>query len=543
MTKLQAHRGVSTEAPENTMPAFLLAIAQGYDAIEVDPIVTKDLKVVLHHDSTIGRTGRLTDGSPVPDLAVAELTYEQLLAYDFGIHKHPKFAGTPVPLMEELLPVAQKAGVLLKLDAKILKMPLPHQEVLFDLIAHYHDICSFSTTNVSDTLALFARFPDMKIHFGGACTRENLELLSASIPKDKLHIWLPYPNTRTCYAFGGTQGIRKDLPIRPVLTPELARLAAKYGKVCVWNISEETEYEGLKILSIHTAETDGQVKPLRNVGVLSDNHTHSDHSHDASVPLERMYEASRSHGVNIMAVTDHYDGFLVSDGIYDFSHIKAACAEADTLSAKYGDGMILRGIELGEPMWYPAFNETILSAIPFDVVVGSIHAMPIPLFEGKTGPKRAYSQLKYSELTAAQTHELLTAYYKDNLEMVRHANIDICAHLTCLVSYFLNRHGIFVGVEQFRHQIRQILQVMIQKGIALEVNFSRFPETGVSSPHLWIIELYRELGGYLITMATDAHNPDRSGAGYSEGIAILKKLGFKHIFYFKDRMPVQCTLL
>ena len=48
MTKLQAHRGVSAECPENTMPAFITAIEQGYDAIEIDLMATKDQKLVIH---------------------------------------------------------------------------------------------------------------------------------------------------------------------------------------------------------------------------------------------------------------------------------------------------------------------------------------------------------------------------------------------------------------------------------------------------------------------------------------------------------------
>ena len=104
MIKLQAHRGVSTECPAPPMPAFDLAIAQGYGAIELDPIVTKDLQVVLHHDNTIGRTGRNADGSAVEDLPVAQLTLEQLNAYDFGIFKHPKYRGTRLPLLSDLLP-------------------------------------------------------------------------------------------------------------------------------------------------------------------------------------------------------------------------------------------------------------------------------------------------------------------------------------------------------------------------------------------------------------------------------------------------------
>lgn len=59
----QAHRGVSCEAPENTMSAFIAAVKQGYDVIELDPAMTKDGKFVVLHDETINRTARNIDGS------------------------------------------------------------------------------------------------------------------------------------------------------------------------------------------------------------------------------------------------------------------------------------------------------------------------------------------------------------------------------------------------------------------------------------------------------------------------------------------------
>ncbi len=543
MTNLQAHRGVSSEAPENTMPAFTLAIAQGYAAIELDPIVTKDLQVVLHHDATINRTGRNADGSTIEgELRIDQLTLAELNTYDFGIHKHPKFQGTKLPLLSDLLPVARKAGVHLKIDAKIFKMTETHQQALFDLIRDWQDVCGLSTKTVEQTLAAHRMFPDMQVHFGGACTPENLEALQ-EVGKDKLSIWLPYPNMRTCYAFGGTYGIKPEVEPVPKLTPELVRLAKKYGKVGVWNLAEEAEYDACQAMGVDICETNGEVKPVQNVGVLSDMHTHSDHSHDAKIPMPQIYEGCRSHGIKIMAAADHYDGCFCADGPYDWSHIQASNAEADALTTQYGgDGMILRSIELGEPQWDPEQSKKVIAESNFDVVVGAIHAVKSPMFEDKQLLKRCYSQLKYDELTARQIYDLIDAYYLDSLEMVRTMDIDICAHLTCVVGYFMSRHKIFVGVEQFKPQIREILQVLIDRGIALEVNFSGYPDTGITSPHRWIIEMYREMGGYLICMATDAHHPNRTGRGYDEGVQILKDLGFRHIFYYKDRMPIQCTL-
>ena len=63
----EAHRGVSTEFPENTLPAFVAAKEQGYHMIELDPRVTADGQWVVHHDSKVGRTCRLPSGEPVSE--------------------------------------------------------------------------------------------------------------------------------------------------------------------------------------------------------------------------------------------------------------------------------------------------------------------------------------------------------------------------------------------------------------------------------------------------------------------------------------------
>ncbi len=55
---LQAHRGVSSDRPENTMVAYREAVIQGYDLIELDAKMTKDNLPVLLHDNHLNRTAR-----------------------------------------------------------------------------------------------------------------------------------------------------------------------------------------------------------------------------------------------------------------------------------------------------------------------------------------------------------------------------------------------------------------------------------------------------------------------------------------------------
>ena len=50
------------------------------------------------------------------------------------------------------------------------------------------------------------------------------------------------------------------------------------------------------------------------------------------------------------------------------------------------------------------------------------------------------------------------------------------------------------------------------------------------------------MGGYLITLSTDAHGPGNAGKNFPRAAEILKKLGFHNIFYYEKRRAYQCTI-
>lgn len=90
------HRGASGYAPENTMVSFERALALRADAIECDVHPTKDGRLVVIHDETLERT---TNGTGL----VAEHTLEELLQLDAGAWFDPSFAGTRLPVFQDLL--------------------------------------------------------------------------------------------------------------------------------------------------------------------------------------------------------------------------------------------------------------------------------------------------------------------------------------------------------------------------------------------------------------------------------------------------------
>lgn len=93
---VQAHRGASGYAPENTMASFKMALEMKADYLELDVHLTKDGHLVIMHDETVDRT---TDGKG----AIKDMTLAEIKKLDAGIKYDKKFKGEKVPALEELL--------------------------------------------------------------------------------------------------------------------------------------------------------------------------------------------------------------------------------------------------------------------------------------------------------------------------------------------------------------------------------------------------------------------------------------------------------
>jgi glycerophosphoryl diester phosphodiesterase len=100
-----AHRGDNHCAPENTLPAFELAIAKGAHQIEFDVRITQDEQVIVIHDETVDRT---TNGTG----KTTDLTLAEIKALDAGSWKAPEFTGTRLPTFAELLAIVPPGPVL-----------------------------------------------------------------------------------------------------------------------------------------------------------------------------------------------------------------------------------------------------------------------------------------------------------------------------------------------------------------------------------------------------------------------------------------------
>lgn len=110
-TLIFAHRGFSSQFPENTMLAFEKAAAAGADGIEFDIHLAADGVPVIVHDLPLGRTVRGTG-------LVGGFTAAQLSAMDAGTWKSPGFTGVGVPSLRELFEWARGNTLSMNVEIK-----------------------------------------------------------------------------------------------------------------------------------------------------------------------------------------------------------------------------------------------------------------------------------------------------------------------------------------------------------------------------------------------------------------------------------------
>jgi glycerophosphoryl diester phosphodiesterase len=154
-----AHRGASGHAPENTMAAFLRAIAMGAPAIELDVHQTLDHELVVAHDDDLKRCGR-------DRRRLKNVHWEDVSSLDVGSWFGKDFAGERLPRLEDVYDILPK-NVELHVEIKRGSSVYPGiEERVVDLI-HKRGAAARTLVSSFDHAALYSvRSLDEKIRLG-----------------------------------------------------------------------------------------------------------------------------------------------------------------------------------------------------------------------------------------------------------------------------------------------------------------------------------------------------------------------------------------
>lgn len=255
---------------------------------------------------------------------------------------------------------------------------------------------------------------------------------------------------------------------------------------------------------------------------LSDCHTHTHLSPDSEAAAIDMARAAQAAGLSELCFTDHVD-FLDFDGKRQgFGGWEPYLEQFRPLSLP---GVALRlGVELGEAWEDPALAREIVSHPAVDLVIGSVHNL-----SSADGGVDFYFIQYTSE---AECHRVLDAYFDCMEALVELDCFDVLGHIIYPLRYMNRRDGNHVTLERYLPQLRRIFTAVAQRNKGIEVNTCR-GETVED----WreVLTLYKDCGGRIVTLGSDAHAPQDVGKGIPQAAALLKELGFDLAVYEKRK--------
>lgn len=253
-----------------------------------------------------------------------------------------------------------------------------------------------------------------------------------------------------------------------------------------------------------------------------DSHTHSYFSFDSEQSLEEMTSNAVKHGFDRIAVTDHYDIDGILDGFYDDYDADTAKQEIFNYRQNNSDRVdIVYGIELGQPHLRPTEAANFLRKYKFEFVIGSLHNLDkVP----------DYIFLNYTTMSDNLIRDLYRRYVEELSQLALFPGINTVAHITYPARY-IHRDGKNIDLSEFYDSYKKLFKIIIDRGIALEINTSGLRKGHTLSPDIELIKLYREQGGELISCGSDAHRPPDMCADVKNTLSMLADMGFKYITY------------
>jgi histidinol-phosphatase (PHP family) len=145
-----------------------------------------------------------------------------------------------------------------------------------------------------------------------------------------------------------------------------------------------------------------------------------------------------------------------------------------------------------------------------------------------------FGDLKYN---AENLTEYCNKYINELENLAGWNQFDCLAHLD-LIKRYAAKCNLSTRLMDYKDRLETILRTVIYNGKGIEVNTSGLRQLAKEClPGLDIIEFYKQLGGEIITIGSDAHNSDDVGKGVMEAVELIRNAGFKYITIYNDRKP------
>ena len=250
-----------------------------------------------------------------------------------------------------------------------------------------------------------------------------------------------------------------------------------------------------------------------------------------------MARAELERGITEICFTDHVDfgdQQTMQIGPERFQLPRLQVREFIDAMERAPEGIEIRlGLELGEGNHDPARAKRIYAMPEYDFILGSLHNL--------RGEQDFYDMRYESE---EQCHELYERYVDELIELAQISCFDCMAHIGYCLRY-MHKQGFNAELDMARYgdKLDRLLHTLIDNGRGIEMNVADLVPGGREDPLLRpfpgvdVLRRYRELGGDIITVGSDAHNTGAAGVGIREGLGLLAEIGFKYVAVYRRHKP------
>lgn len=261
---------------------------------------------------------------------------------------------------------------------------------------------------------------------------------------------------------------------------------------------------------------------------LIDYHNHTRISADSQAVLIENARAAVAAGISELCVTDHTDPMNdLGERIRPIDWAAAKAQYHQARAALADMPLVLKlGLELGSGQMDPAFTAGVLAEPELDFVIGSLH---------NSGKRHKHIDFYYVKYTSEeQCQDFAEDYFSCMEELVRLDCFDVLGHVTYLQRYMVVRDGQKLDFAPHWDRLREILKMAVSRGKGIEVN----TWCGKSIEELRpLLELYREVGGEILTVGSDAHVSENIGKGITDAYELIRSVGFRYVTTFMRRKP------
>lgn len=257
---------------------------------------------------------------------------------------------------------------------------------------------------------------------------------------------------------------------------------------------------------------------------MFDFHMHSRISNDSQADPAAMLAAAEKVGLREICFTDHMDYDPLDPAhklTFDTADYNRAYDSLHSSTVK-----IRRGMEFGMLPDNRATLREDLQRRSFDFVIGSVHFIDgldpyfPPFWEGRTVEQAILASLS-DTLTCVKAHE----------------DFDVLGHLTYISKTRYNPRKAPVPMADYQDLVDEIFKTLVAKGKGIELNTSGVDACGAYLPAKEYLLRFKELGGSIVTVGSDAHTPDRVGQYCREAVGMVSDI-FGYVCTYRERQPI-----